>query len=91
MIQSTFHGRWSQPKNISSRLLTTRTKITIAPDGRVVGAQIVTPSGVRAMDDSVNRALRSVSRLKALPQGIVSSGNYSVIIRFELKPNAYDY
>ena len=88
-IQSAFHQRWNQPKNVGSRTLVARTKITIAPDGRVVGAQLVGGSGMSEMDASVQRALRAVGRLKPLPKGL-SNGNYSVIIRFELKPNAYD-
>jgi TonB family protein len=92
MIKSVFHSRWSQPKNINSRVLVTRTQITIAPDGRIVSARIVTPSGVRELDASVDRSLRAVSRLRPLPKGIAPPGkNYTVVIRYELKPNAYEY
>ncbi len=89
MIQDAFHGQWTQPQNISSKTLLARTKITIAPDGRIISARIVDLSPVPEMNNSVTKALQSVSRLRPLPQGI-SKGNYTILIRFELKPTAYD-
>ena len=89
MIQAAFHGQWQQPRNISSNTLLARTRITIAPDGRVVSARIVDQSPMPEMNASVTKALQSVSRLHPLPRGIARN-NYTILIRFELKPTAYD-
>ncbi len=89
MIQEAFHGQWQQPRNISSSTLLARTKITIAPDGRILSARIVDQSPMPEMNTSVERALQSVTRLRPLPRGI-ARGNYTILIRFELKPTAYD-
>ena len=89
MIQEAFHGQWQQPRNISSSTLLARTKITIAPDGRILSARIVDQSPMPEMNTSVERALQSVTRLRPLPRGM-AKGNYTILIRFELKPTAYD-
>ena len=89
MIQDAFHGQWTQPQNISSNTLLARTRITIAPDGRIISARIVDQSPMPEMNNSVAKALQSVSRLRPLPRGI-AKGNYTILIRFELKPTAYD-
>lgn len=85
IIQDAFHRRWNQPKgHFGNRSLATRASITIAPDGQIRSARIISRSGVADLDSSVDSALRAVTNIQKLPAGLAKNGNYSVTIRFTL-------
>ena len=86
LIKNAFHSRWNRPTgaNAGSRKIIVRTTVTIAPDGRIQSARIVRPSGIRAVDQSVDQALRSVSRIAAIPRGLTDGGSLEVDLLFEL-------
>lgn len=85
LIQNAFHSRWSQPRGVTtSEHISTRAALVIAPDGRVLSARIINPSGVAAMDRSIDDALRSVDKISAVPRGLSDGGNLEITIRFKL-------
>jgi TonB family protein len=61
----------------------TTVKITVASDGTVVNARIITPSGDAKSDDSVRRALDRVTSVPPLPDK--SQAERDFVISFNLK------
>ncbi|MCQ2378431.1 MAG: TonB C-terminal domain-containing protein [Victivallaceae bacterium] len=63
--------RWTQPPRIKlgDTLPVTLIELEIAPDGRVTGKRIVTPSGNAAMDASVQAMLDQLDRVPSPPRG----------------------
>ena len=59
-IKDRFYSTWQQPTSIvrSSQKFFTRLKIKIGRDGKILGREIVTPSGNGVMDESVMTAAR---------------------------------
>ena len=43
-------------------------ELEIAADGRIISKRIVTPSGVKSMDDSIKRLLEILDRVKKPPK-----------------------
>ncbi len=65
-----YKSAWSRfkPSTTSREVLLVRVEVTIARDGTIVSARVVTPSGVADVDRSVERALREVSRAPEFPK-----------------------
>ena len=64
-----FHA-WDAPDDVLDMLLETGVKIVVARDGTVVSAKIVSLSGNRSLDRSVENALRKVTQLPPFPEVI---------------------
>jgi TonB family protein len=82
-LATIYYNAWVTPDNASSDTANTKVKITIAADGTVINAEIVTPSGDTAADDSVRQALNRVSSVPPLPDQ--SKTQEEFIINFNLK------
>jgi TonB family protein len=67
VIFTYYYRAWTTPDSTSSRLGSADAKVTIARDGSIISAELVRPSGDRALDRSVERALRLVTKLPPFP------------------------
>lgn len=87
-VRSIMYDAWQQPSSlIGKKGLVTGIEIRVQRDGQITGKKMVSPSGNAQMDDSVLRALESVSRLPELPAGF--GGLYKdITIDFELTASA---
>jgi TonB family protein len=73
------------PQEIADESASTRVRVAIGRDGRVVSAVIVTPSGVAALDRAVQAALDRVTTIgQPLPEEFKEYQRI-IIIRFNLK------
>ena len=83
-VRQAMYNAWDQPSRLSippGRV--TSVRVRISPDGRILKRDLVIPSGIAALDDSVMQAVSSVKQLKALPSSF--RGSYKEItIDFEL-------
>ncbi len=65
-----YKSAWSRfkPSTTGRDVVLVRSEVTIARDGTIVTARVVTPSGVADVDRSVERALREVRRVPEFPK-----------------------
>jgi TonB family protein len=56
-----------RPDDVASRSVAAEAKVTIASDGSIIVAELVRPSDDKALDRSVERALREVTKLPPFP------------------------
>lgn len=84
-VKNAYVSRWKQPKvrNTLFQKLRVKTEIAIAPDGRVLSARIIQPSGNAHLDQSVAQALASVPNVQPLPASFQNSP-YQVVLNFDL-------
>jgi TonB family protein len=68
-VRSKYDEAWTLPDHIANDEEITKASITIASDGTVITARIVTPSGDANVDASVQRALDRVSYIAPFPEG----------------------
>jgi TonB family protein len=84
LVRQTFYDAWDQPGSLSASAgLMTRVNIRVERGGGVSRRQMVGSSGNRLMDDSVMKAVNSVSRLRPLPSQFPDSYK-DITIDFEL-------
>src|ERR1019366_8061066 len=72
------------PGNADNDEANTRVSVTIANDGTVISARIVTPSGDTKVDASIQRTLERVTYIAPFPKGAVEKER-TYIINFNLK------
>jgi protein TonB len=83
LVRATMYESWDQPSGLSGAGLVTKVRIRVQRDGTVTARDLIRPSGHSLMDESVMKAVNSVSRLKALPAEY--DGYYKdITIDFEL-------
>lgn len=82
VLQETLYRAWTQPSSVLPGT-TVQASIRVQRDGRIIRRTLEQPSGNRAMDDSVMRALQSVSRLQPLPEELTGA-HHDFTIVFEL-------
>jgi TonB family protein len=83
-IASIYYEAWAPPGAADNEEANTRVSVTIANDGTVITARIVTPSGDAKVDASIQRTLERVTFIAPFPKGAVEKErNY--IINFNLK------
>jgi len=82
-LATIYYNAWTTPDNAASDLANTKARITVATDGTVITAQIITPSGDAQADASVQRALDAVASVPPLPDQ--SKTQEEFIIDFNLK------
>ena len=80
---SIYYNAWTAPDGTASDEAITKVKITVAADGTVINARIVTPSGDVQADESVQRALERVPSVPPLPDQ--SKTEQDFFIKFNLK------
>ncbi|MCI0537328.1 MAG: TonB C-terminal domain-containing protein [Verrucomicrobiales bacterium] len=57
IVEAMYQQAWITPEEINAETAVARAKVVIRRDGTVLEARIIKPSGIRAMDKSVERAL----------------------------------
>ncbi|HEY3856069.1 MAG TPA: energy transducer TonB [Verrucomicrobiae bacterium] len=67
LVGNYYRQAWIQPDNGVAGSTVPEAKITVARDGTIIKAELVTPSGERALDKSVERALKLVTNLPPFP------------------------
>lgn len=74
--------RWIQPPRslLGDRLPEVLIQLSIAADGRVTDARVLKPSGVKAMDESIERMLAGLDRVPTPPNGKVT---FQLVMRTE--------
>jgi periplasmic protein TonB len=68
IVVSMYHRAWRSPDNMSAATAVVRFSVTIARDGTVISAHIVTSSGDANVDDAVQRMLDRVSFIHPFPE-----------------------
>jgi TonB family protein len=68
-VREIYDDAWAVPSDVSLDSGVATVKITVARDGRIIRATIVDRSGNRVLDLSVQKALDSVTKLPAFPEG----------------------
>jgi TonB family protein len=69
VVKSIYDQAWTPPDNLASQDENTKVQVTIANDGTVISAHIVTPSGDAQLDASVQRTLDRVTFIAPFPEG----------------------
>lgn len=88
LVRQKMYEAWDQPSELAGAGLVTVVSIRVQRDGSITGRELVRSSGNTVVDDSVMKAVRSVSRLKELPAGF--GGAYKdITIEFELTGGAF--
>lgn len=75
--------RWKKPSTLSVDRAEVGAEITVLRDGTVKSFQITSPSGIKALDDSVRAVLDKNRELKPLPEGTTDTER-TITIRFDL-------
>jgi TonB family protein len=81
-LGSIYYDAWT-PEGAGNDEANTVVRITVAGDGTVINARIITPSGDEKMDDSIRRTLQRVSSVPPLPDK--SKVQQDFTINFNLK------
>lgn len=75
--------RWKKPTTLNVDHGEVEAEITVQRNGRVSAFRLVTPSGIRALDDSVREVLERNRDLRPLPDGTTDTER-RITIRFDL-------
>jgi TonB family protein len=67
VIYNAYYHAWTAPDSVGDMKAGADVKIVVARDGSIISAEIVNKSGEAALDRSVSRALRAVTRLPPFP------------------------
>ncbi len=84
LVRQTMYEAWDQPSDLAGKAgLMTEVTVRVLRDGTVTQRSMTRPSGNSIMDDSVMKAVKRVTSLRALPPQF--SGAYKdILIEFEL-------
>jgi protein TonB len=83
-IATIYYEAWTPPGNADNDEANTKVSVTIANDGTVISARIVTPSGDPKVDASIQRTLDRVTFIAPFPKGEAEKER-TYIINFNLK------
>jgi TonB family protein len=83
-IRNAYDAAWLTPANVSDTLATTEVEVVVRGDGTVARSRIVRRSGIEALDRSVERALREVTRIEPF-EPFPSGESITFTIAFNLK------
>jgi periplasmic protein TonB len=84
VIYNVYYHAWIAPDGVADKLAAADVKIVVARDGAILSAEILSKSGEPAMDRSVERVLRAVTRLPPFP-ATAHDEQRSFLIRFNLE------
>ncbi len=85
VVKSIYDRAWTLPDTIAKDENTT-VSVTIASDGTVISARILTPSGDAPVDASVQRALDRVKSIAPFPEGTTDKQRtYTIIFNPQVK------
>jgi TonB family protein len=83
-VRSVYDEAWTLPDHIANNEEIIKASVTIANDGTVISARIVTPSGDANVDASVQRTLERVKFVAPFPEGATEKER-TYIINFNPK------
>lgn len=84
IVKSIYENAWIPPGSADNEDASPKVHVVISRDGHVISAHIVDPSGDKAVDESVQRALDRVNFIHAFPDGAKENVR-SYDINFNLK------
>ena len=84
-LATIYYNAWITPNDMANDEAITTVKITVASDGTVINARIITPSGDAKADDSVRRALDRVSSVPPLPDKSKSERDFEISFNLKAK------
>jgi len=84
VVKSIYTQAWIPPNDTANDDANTKVSVTIASDGSVISATIMTPSGDANTDDSVQKTLDRVTFIAPFPDGATDKQR-TYIINFNLK------
>jgi TonB family protein len=84
VIYNVYFHAWNTPDGVADKLAGADVKIVVARDGTIISAEIINKSGEPALDKSVERVLRAVTRLPPFPAS-AHDEQRSYLIRFNLE------
>jgi TonB family protein len=84
VVKSIYEQAWTPPDDADNDDANTRVGVTISSDGTVITARILTPSGDKGVDDTVQRTLDRVQFIAPFPSGSTDKER-TYIINFNLK------
>jgi len=83
-LGSLYYSAWT-PDGAGNDEANTYVKITVASDGTVINARIITPSGDEKMDASVQRALQQVPSVPPLPDKAKDQQDFTIMFNLKAK------
>jgi colicin import membrane protein len=84
VVFSAYYHAWTTPDNTASRMGLADARVVIARDGSIISAELSHSSGDRALDKSVEQALRRVTKLPPFPAS-ARDAQRTFLIRFSLE------
>lgn len=69
IVKSVYENAWYPPRELDNESATVTVRVVIARDGNVLSASVIDGSGVRELDQSVERTLRSVKFVAPFLEG----------------------
>jgi TonB family protein len=83
VIYNYYYHAWVVPDSVANNLAATDVKIVVARDGTILSSEIINRSGERALDTSVERVLRVVTKLPPFPAASQDQER-TFLLRFDL-------
>jgi TonB family protein len=84
VIYNAYYHAWITPDSVADKLAGASVKIVVARDGTILSAEIISPSGEPALDKSVGKVLRAVTKLPPFPASARDEQRV-FLIRFNLE------
>jgi TonB family protein len=84
VVYNAYYHAWITPDSVADKLAGADVKIVVARDGTIISAEIVSKSGEPALDKSVGRVLRAVTKLPPFPTS-ARDEERTFLIRFNLE------
>jgi TonB family protein len=84
VVKSVYEQAWTPPDDTASDDANIKVRVTIASDGTVISARVISPSGDASVDASVRNTLERVQFIAPFPSGTADKER-TYIINFNLK------
>ncbi|MEI9959769.1 MAG: TonB family protein [Limisphaerales bacterium] len=84
VVKSVYTQAWTPPTDAENDDANAKVSVTIASDGTVISARLITPSGDSGVDATVQRTLNRVTFIRPFPEGTADKER-TYIINFNLK------
>lgn len=79
VVKSIYEQKWILPDNVEADQANTKVSVTIASDGTVISARIISRSGDAKLDASVQRTLERVQFIAPFPSGSTDKSRTYII------------
>lgn len=84
-LASIYYDAWTVPDGVMNDEPNTIVRITVSADGTVINARIITSSGDKKVDESVQRALERVTSVPPLPDQSKVQQEFTISFNLETK------